>query len=615
MDPGLDFASLLGLAEHVSTSKDKKDARPTFLKTKFEPVKKEKKEKGKLNVNVRKFLEKKEAEERAKKIADKEKLKNLQELRDDRSKNKIAKHLKVTKSANKAVISEAINERDTSVTMTGRAQCDEDDYGFCSNTSNSIYEKLMGKYDTIPDDPMAKFSKAKPKAPVDIARAKERMKEALKKQEEEETAPRTRKRKSGGSRENYDDDTGINYTRTRDDRDFNRHDSAGKNEEKTKSQREKEKEQNIRKRKELAKKAPKPMDFTSLLQMANTVKDKPVTVQKKKEIKEFDVGDRPMTKRQKEEWIRENEAKLRREGKLPPKEVPGRIPKLNNNSSSSSSSKDNDRHNSSSKSATPPLKSATPPPAQKVRRPEPGPSLHPAVLKTMKKPPVAPEPSYKKPASDNYSRNKEADRRDYERRKNGSSSSSSHSGRDDKADKIKEEKRRLEELQREKDEENRKLKEKIKAMEAQLAKSSSKTSDSRSKSSSNGKRSFNEVEARRFPGEKVRKEEKRSKDKSRKANRIESESEYDSEMDDFIDDGDAGFDISKEIRNIFGYDRNRYRDEPDFDDRSMENNKYSSIMQEEVRSAKIGRMEDLEDMRREEMEKKRKLQKLKSKKR
>lgn len=32
--------------------------------------------------------------------------------------------------------------------------------------------------------------KAKPKAPVDIARAKERVKEALKKVEEEESAPR-----------------------------------------------------------------------------------------------------------------------------------------------------------------------------------------------------------------------------------------------------------------------------------------------------------------------------------------------------------------------------------------------------------------------------------------
>lgn len=76
-------------------------------------------------------------------------------------------------------------------------------------------------------------------------------------------------------------------------------------------------------------------------------------------------------------------------------------------------------------------------------------------------------------------------------------------------------------------------------------------------------------------------------------------------MDDFIDDTDSRVDISAEIRNIFGYDKRRYRDE-DFDDRSMENNKFSSIMMEEARSARIGRMEDLEDMRREEEELKRK---------
>ena len=39
----------------------------------------------------------------------------------------------------------------------------------------------------------------------------------------------------------------------------------------------------------------------------------------------------------------------------------------------------------------------------------------------------------------------------------------------------------------------------------------------------------------------------------------------------------------------------------------MENNKFASIMMEEARSAKIGRREDLEDMRREEEEIKRKL--------
>merc|ERR1712076_194431 len=84
--------------------------------------------------------------------------------------------------------------------------------------------------------------------------------------------------------------------------------------------------------------------------------------------------------------------------------------------------------------------------------------------------------------------------------------------------------------------------------------------------------------------------------------RIESDSEdeYDSEMDDFLDDSEAKVDISKEIRSIFGYDKRKYRDESDEDDRNMENNRFSSIMMEEARSARIGRQEDLEDMRREE---------------
>ena len=32
-------------------------------------------------------------------------------------------------------------------------------------------------------------------------------------------------------------------------------------------------------------------------------------------------------------------------------------------------------------------------------------------------------------------------------------------------------------------------------------------------------------------------------------------------MDDFIDDSDAKVDISAEIRNIFGYDKRRFKDE------------------------------------------------------
>ena len=44
--------------------------------------------------------------------------------------SKIVKHLKVTKSANKAVIEDAVDKKNTSVTLTGRTQCDEDDYGW-----------------------------------------------------------------------------------------------------------------------------------------------------------------------------------------------------------------------------------------------------------------------------------------------------------------------------------------------------------------------------------------------------------------------------------------------------------------------------------------------------
>ena len=99
----------------------------------------------------------------------------------------------------------------------------------------------------------------------------------------------------------------------------------------------------------------------------------------------------------------------------------------------------------------------------------------------------------------------------------------------------------------------------------------------------------------------------RKKAKNAASNRIESddEDEYDSEMDDFIDDSDTKMDVSAEIAKMFGYNRHKYRDE-DFDDRDMENNRFSDIMKEEARSARIGRMEDLEDIRREEEENRRK---------
>lgn len=78
----------------------------------------------------------------------------------------------------------------------------------------------------------------------------------------------------------------------------------------------------------------------------------------------------------------------------------------------------------------------------------------------------------------------------------------------------------------------------------------------------------------------------------------EEEDEYD---DDFIDDGGDHIDYSSEIRNIFGYDKRKFQLEDDDDIDNMEAS-FATVMKEEARSAKIGKMEDLEDIRREEEE-------------
>ena len=103
--------------------------------------------------------------------------------------SKIAKHLKVTKSANKAVISDAVDTKNTSVTLKGRKQCDEDDYGYESKTSAGLYEKLMSKYEADPDDPMAKFSKSRSRELKDIQGTKDRVKQALRREEEDLSTP------------------------------------------------------------------------------------------------------------------------------------------------------------------------------------------------------------------------------------------------------------------------------------------------------------------------------------------------------------------------------------------------------------------------------------------
>lgn len=82
----------------------------------------------------------------------------------------------------------------------------------------------------------------------------------------------------------------------------------------------------------------------------------------------------------------------------------------------------------------------------------------------------------------------------------------------------------------------------------------------------------------------------------------DEEEEYDSEMDDFIDDeGDEQDEISKHIKEIFGYDRKRYKDESDYALKFMESS-WKDCQKEEARSLKMAVQEDLEEERKEEEE-------------
>ncbi|KAI4894596.1 hypothetical protein NFI96_018821 [Prochilodus magdalenae] len=88
--------------------------------------------------------------------------------------------------------------------------------------------------------------------------------------------------------------------------------------------------------------------------------------------------------------------------------------------------------------------------------------------------------------------------------------------------------------------------------------------------------------------------------------KYEDEEEYDPEMDDFIDDeGEEQDEISRHIREIFGYDRTKYKDESDYALKFMESS-WKDQQKEEARSLRLGIKEDEEEMRLEEEEMKRK---------
>ena len=448
--------------------------------------------------------------------------------------------MKVTKSANKAVIDDAVDTKNTSVTLTGRQQCDEDDYGYESKASAGLYEKLMSKYEADPDDPMAKFSRSSSRGVRDMQGAKDRVKQALRREEDDSLTPGKRKRKK---KDSFEDDGFTEGSAN--------NKSSKKFEDKNMSEKKRREEEARRKRIENAKKAPPPVDFNSLLKLADEKKDIPVKIEKKVEkVKESEFGLGPMTKREKEEYIRDNKDRLRREGKLAAKEKSPTIPKLSDKKTQGS-----------------------PEPREKERekprmKAEPGPSYHPAVLKSM--PPAdkrredAERSAHERERKELEAKMKELERMREDLDKRTKIEECNRKKRQEYERKMEEQRRKQEKHLQERhklESERRRLdqmKQQMEDMQRSLKEKEAKLSSGSSSSSSSTKyRDVKSVESRQFPGEKRREEDRRRKSKGGGGGyqrRLESDSEedYDSEMDDFIDDSDARCDYSSEIRKIFG---------------------------------------------------------------
>lgn len=527
--------------------------------------------------------------QKAKEDDDKERLRNKEardrlSKRDNKEKNKINKMLKTTKSAVKFQTGEGESGNNPE-------QPDEDDYGFVSHESENLYKKLMDKYQKIPEE--KKFvsggcSKYRVVSKEEMQSTKDRVKQALTRDKEDEANPQ-RQRQSRVKSDNNDvrerikDLAIVGFER---------------------------KEKDKPKPKVIVRQAPI-VDFQALLKLAEQKQHEPI----KMEIQSKKDPERLMTSKEKRE-----QEELDAFMKAKDARAKGRIPKLNsaiprlsdskqdkNNNDGSSRSNSSDKFkkplNSSEKLAKPStstsskLQAALQKPQSSVR---PSQGAQKAILGHNNKS----QPTSSKAVANN-SKSKDVPSRNTIAQRPGAGTSAKDM-KNIKArpfppkDVQKTREFPPRDIQRTREFPPRDVQRTREFPPRDVQRTREfPPRDHRRPQQMQGRKSkftlkfpqqsqFTNVLSFSFSG-----------------NVIEDEdSDEDSEMDDFIDDGEEATDYSSAIKEIFGYDKSRYRDE-DFDDRQMESN-YSSILREEFISKKLGIMEDLEDMRREEEEEKRK---------
>lgn len=531
-----------------------------------------------MSANIQKFLAQK-----AKEDEDKERLRNKEardrlSKRDNKEKNKINKMLKTTKSAVKFQTGEGESGNNPE-------QPDEDDYGFVSHESDNLYKKLMDKYQKIPEE--KKFvsggcSKYRVISKEEMQSTKDRVKQALTRDKEDEANPQ-RQRQSRVKSDNNDVRERIK-------------DLAHVGIER--------KERDKPRPKMIVKQAPI-VDFQALLKLAEQKQHEPIKMEVQSKKKD---PERLMTSKEKRE-----QEELDAFMKAKDARAKGRIPKLNSAIPRLSDSKQ-DRNNNDGSSKQIPRANGS----DKFRKPlnssdklaKPSTSTSSKLQAALQKPQSSVRPSQSaqkailghnnksQPTSSktsaNNSKSKDVPSRNTIAQRPGAGTSS----KDMKN--IKARPFPPKDVQKTREFPPRDIQRTREFPPRDVQRTREfPPRDHRRPQQMQGKRSkftlefhqlsqFTNIQSFSFPG-----------------NVIEDEdSDEDSEMDDFIDDGEEATDYSSAIKEIFGYDKSRYRDE-DFDDRQMESN-YSSIMREEFISKKIGIMEDLEDMRREEEEEKRK---------
>ncbi|XP_044749774.1 protein SPT2 homolog [Coccinella septempunctata] len=546
----MDFGTLLYNAQK---NKEVMKEPIKYYSTKFAPPKKEQKDKSRLSLNVRKFLEKKEEEERQKRLEAQRKKEELLALR---SKDKKAvKRVNVMLKRTKSVIQDAVDSDKTAVTLVGLAQPDEDDYGYVSQEASVFYNKMMEKYSKMPDK-TPKFLLEKKKVNTNLSSTKDRVKAALEKEKEEAMMPHRRKRKHKNPEDisSPDDNFPSTPSRMADER------------------------PDAKKPKIDKPKMPPPMNFNELLKLAEKKQFEPIVIEKKSKEDES-----PLTKKQRREMERMRVLQERKQERLKPD--PSEPKQKINKEAETAKSKIAKVPNQSILATA---RTSSNKADNKMQNPEPeirkkidwGPK-HPSAgkMNSITKAPVdtkKPVPS----ASNNPMKDLGKSVSNYTE-KSTKIATKSNNGTTKNGLPSKDIKRYPKEISvNSRGPSDKKMLDKIKEKEM----------------------------PKQFPPADVRRKPMSNKMQMKKRRIIDDDDDedYDSEMDDFIDDGpEEEEDYSKYIREIFGYNKSKYVEVDEEDDDIMESS-FSQQMKEEQISTKLGIMEDLEDMRLEEEHKRRK---------